>query len=85
VKLIETSHVPQGGRITNNYVPAANGRVTPQMQEQDPRRDVLGAIGKNQKNVAASPRKNRNQSIEQTKLDQTPIITGESVIAKRTR
>ena len=31
--------------MTNHYVPA-QGRVTPHMQEQDPRRDVLGAIGR---------------------------------------
>jgi hypothetical protein len=55
------------------------------MQEQDPRRDVLGAIGEIQKIVAASPRKNRNQSIEQDKLDQPNINTGKSVTAKRTR
>jgi hypothetical protein len=53
------------------------------MQEQDPRRDVSGAIGNNPKNVATTPRKNRNQSVEQHKLDQPNIITGPPVTAKR--
>jgi hypothetical protein len=44
------------------------------MQEQDPRRDVLGAIGKS-KERCTNPGKNRNQSIEQDKLDQPNIIT----------
>ncbi len=33
------------------------GRVTPQMQEQDPRRDVLGAIGKIKRTIAIEPEK----------------------------
>ena len=38
-----------------------------------------------QKNVATNPRKNRNQSTEQDKLDQPNIITGWAVTAKRMR
>ena len=44
VGVIETNHATRGGRRTNVYVPTIS-RATPHMQERDPRRDVLGAIG----------------------------------------
>ena len=49
------------GRSHNEYLRAdREGRVTPLMQEQDPRRDVLGAIGTTKERCDTS-RKNRNQ------------------------
>jgi hypothetical protein len=51
------------GRSNNEHLRAGrNGRVTPQKQEQDPRRDVSGAIGKSKERLRSNPRKNRNQS-----------------------
>ena len=41
VGVIETTHAARDGRTTNVYVPTTS-RATPQMQERDPRRDVLG-------------------------------------------
>ena len=46
------------GRSNNECLRAdRKGRVSPHMQEQDPRRDVSGCNRKNQKNVALEPEK----------------------------
>jgi hypothetical protein len=42
-----------------------SGRVTPQTQEQDPRRDVSGCNRKSKERLRSNPTKNRNQSTEQ--------------------
>ena len=64
VGLNGTSDVPQGGRITNIYVPAEKVGCLLTSRSRIHEEMFWGAIGISKKRLRSNPRKNRNQSTE---------------------
>ena len=84
VRVIETSHVPQGGRITNNYVPADRAgcllRCRSRIHEEMCRVQSV----KFKRTLQQARERTAINPIEQDTLDQPNINTGMAVTAKRT-